>query len=468
MLARLAALLVWLTTWTSVAQVALEQYQPAPLATDGFMLARPVLLPPRAWTLLAGADYANDPLVYRIDRGSRDRQEVVADHLVVQLGGALTVHPRIMLLANLPVHALMRGDSELLFPNQKADGAALGDLTLGARAALLGDDTSLFVVAGELIARLPTAELIKRGQRYAGAEIGNYEGALLAELRTGRIATRVRMGVRLQRELSLQNLELGQALTFGLGLRAQLLRALALHAELFGATYFSNAFRSQHTPVELLVGPKFQYDRGWFGVAAGPGLVAGYGSPEFRVLASVGIVASRERPRTRLDAIPHRSTAGAPPSAEPPATNTPPRSPEQDTRRVLPELDVEFGHVEFGLDGDTHAAGSTPTLQAVQSILTLNTHLLRTRIEGHADDSRGPAENLELSRRRARVIARWLMAHGIAATRLELVACGKRYAVATEPTASARQKNRRVEFYVVDPAPKEPLAHPDCEPLDLR
>ncbi|MEY4515281.1 MAG: hypothetical protein RLZZ450_7403, partial [Pseudomonadota bacterium] len=35
-------------------------------------------------------------------------------------------------------------------------------------------------------------------------------------------------------------------------------------------------------------------------------------------------------------------------------------------------------------------------------------------------------------------------------------------------TESARQADRRVEFYVVDPAPNEPLAHPDCEPIELR
>jgi outer membrane protein OmpA-like peptidoglycan-associated protein len=111
---------------------------------------------------------------------------------------------------------------------------------------------------------------------------------------------------------------------------------------------------------------------------------------------------------------------------------------------------------------------SAPTLQAVQSILTLNTHLLRTRVEGHANDSDDTAKNLDLSRRRARTTARWLIARGIAATRLELVACGARYPIATERTESARQADRRVEFYVVDPAPKEPLAHPDCEPIELR
>lgn len=471
----LGALLVSLTTTTTVAQVALEQYQPAPLASDGVMLARPVLLAPHAFSLLAGIDYTNDPLVYRVDRGSRERQEVVADHVVVQLGGALSVHRRVMLFTNLPVHAVMRGDSELLVSNTKADGAALGDLSVGARVALLGDDASVFAVATELTARLPTAELAKREQHYAGAKIGNYEGALLAELRTGRLATRVRLGARLQREVLLQNLELGPALTFGVGLRAQLLRTLALHAELFGATYFSHAFRAQHTPVEFLLGPKLQHDRWWFGVAAGPGLVSGYGSPEFRVLASIGFMTIPHRPAAvpapsagLLAADTHRSAPEDNPIKARPVEDARRARPEQDTGRAQPELDVEFGHVEFGLARDTHAAASAPTLQAVQSILTLNTHLLRTRVEGHADDSKDAAANLELSRRRARAVTRWLIARGIMAARLELVACGARYPVATEPTEGARQKNRRVEFYVVDPAPKEPLAHPDCEPIELR
>jgi outer membrane protein OmpA-like peptidoglycan-associated protein len=312
-----------------------------------------------------------------------------------------------------------------------------------------------------------------------------------------------------------------------------------LHAELFGATYVSHAFDAQHTPLELLLGPKYQHQAWWLAAAAGPGLVDGYGSPDFRVLASVGFApAPRRRPTAEQTTAPSMDTdadgisddvdrcptepedrdgvddadgcpgpdPGAAPAAAAPVLETcqpasngelpagavgcpdrdrdrigdatdrcpdhPGPASAQGCPRIEPpaqrEIDVEFGHVEFGPARAVHAASSLPTLRAVQSILTVNTHISRTRVEGHADDTKDASKNLELSQLRARAIARWLVAHEIAATRLELVACGDRYPIATEPTASARQKNRRVEFYVVDPAPREPLAHSDCEPLELR
>jgi outer membrane protein OmpA-like peptidoglycan-associated protein len=104
----------------------------------------------------------------------------------------------------------------------------------------------------------------------------------------------------------------------------------------------------------------------------------------------------------------------------------------------------------------------------VQSILSVNQHLARVRIEGHADDAGDLSANQELSLRRARQAARWLIALGIAAQRLELAACGARYPGAPQVDRASGQNNRRVEFHVVEPAPAQPLAHTECELGALR
>ncbi|MDW8247052.1 MAG: OmpA family protein, partial [Sandaracinaceae bacterium] len=58
-----------------------------------------------------------------------------------------------------------------------------------------------------------------------------------------------------------------------------------------------------------------------------------------------------------------------------------------------------------------------------------------------------------LSRRRAASVTRWLIEHGIEASRLEAWGCGELHPIDTNRTAEGRQKNRRVEFHILDPAP---------------
>jgi outer membrane protein OmpA-like peptidoglycan-associated protein len=124
--------------------------------------------------------------------------------------------------------------------------------------------------------------------------------------------------------------------------------------------------------------------------------------------------------------------------------------------------------VEFKAGRDTSLPGSIATLHAVQSILSSHPEIVLTRVEGHADDIGTAAQNQELARRRARAAARWLVAHGIAAERLLLFACGQRYPIVDERPKTGDQRNRRVEFYVLDPAPAAPIEHVACEPVAPR
>jgi outer membrane protein OmpA-like peptidoglycan-associated protein len=299
------AMLLVLHATRAGAQVALEQLTPQPLSTDGFAVGSTTLLRRGAWAASATLDYANDPLVYRLERGPGLRQRVVSDQLALQLGAAVGVHPRLTLFMNLPVQLMMRGDSELAIANLAPEGAGIGDLAVGARIAILAPERGAFSLAGELIARLPTAELTRPSQRYSGDRVGSYEAAALGELRMGVVDLRLRLGIRVREPVHLLNLDLGQSLTFATGLQVRLPRNVSLHAELFGTTYLTHAFRQHHTPMELLLGPKFHYARGWIGVAAGPGLVDGYGSPDVRVLGMLGFAAKPRATRAQARAALH-------------------------------------------------------------------------------------------------------------------------------------------------------------------
>jgi outer membrane protein OmpA-like peptidoglycan-associated protein len=104
--------------------------------------------------------------------------------------------------------------------------------------------------------------------------------------------------------------------------------------------------------------------------------------------------------------------------------------------------------VYFATNRDTILEESFPVLTAVADAV-LAGDFARIRIEGHTDD-RGPdARNLDLSRRRAESVRAWLIAHEVAADRLEAVGLGETRPIEPNDTELGRAGNRRVEFHIV-------------------
>lgn len=71
---------------------------------------------------------------------------------------------------------------------------------------------------------------------------------------------------------------------------------------------------------------------------------------------------------------------------------------------------------------------------------------------GHADATGGDPANLELSRRRARVVRDILVSSGIAPERLTYEGVGSSQPIASNATEEGRQRNRRVDIVVKKPA----------------
>jgi outer membrane protein OmpA-like peptidoglycan-associated protein len=69
-------------------------------------------------------------------------------------------------------------------------------------------------------------------------------------------------------------------------------------------------------------------------------------------------------------------------------------------------------------------------------------------VEGDTDNTGGDAYNLELSERRAQSVAGYLMALGVAGSRVSTVGLGESNPVATNDTDYNRQQNRRVEVAI--------------------
>ncbi len=556
------------------ASVTVDQFRPGETAEDGFALSRP----DDRGHLRVGAqltlDYALNPLVYEDDRGvaTSESFSIIEHQLAAHVSAHLGLFDRLVLFLSLPVNLVMSGVDAGQVPAgfAAADGTGLGDLALGGRVRLFGEQGEIFALALQLTFGLPTALWSNATQRYSGEQGLVVHPELIGELRfDGGWRVTLDLGARMratdQARLVSAGLSVSHEITYGLGLTIPIWsdaegRSITGHIEGFGAGTFEAFGSRELSPFEGLLGLRGQPICGLVvGIAGGGGMSRGYGSPDFRALFNVGWSDSQcttppaptpiEQPGDRdgdgildpedrcptepedrdqfedEDGCPDpdndqdgildvddqcplhpedrdgfEDTDGCP---EPdndrdglldPVDQCPldPEDfdrfqdedgcpdPDNDQDTVLdpddecplapgrPEdhgcpravrLDTETGQifilqrVEFATNRDVILDRSFPVLEEVRAVIAANPQLLRLRIEGHTDDRGRDVANLDLSRRRAASVVRWLIEHGLEATRMEPWGCGEVHPMEDNASADGRQANRRVEFHIVSPAP---------------
>ena len=92
---------------------------------------------------------------------------------------------------------------------------------------------------------------------------------------------------------------------------------------------------------------------------------------------------------------------------------------------------------------------SLPLLDAIVTTLQGNPDITLIEIQGHTDERGDDAANLRLSTRRARAVRDYLVAKGIAASRLEATGYGETMPVDARHNERAWAKNRRVDFLIL-------------------
>jgi len=118
------------------------------------------------------------------------------------------------------------------------------------------------------------------------------------------------------------------------------------------------------------------------------------------------------------------------------------RAREAANARTAMEARIYFDFDQSELKPDAVAAldAKIPVMQANRGI--------QIRIEGNADERGSDQYNLGLGQRRAGAAKRYLMDHGIEASRIETVSYGKERPVCTDHQESCWGQNRRDEFVI--------------------
>jgi OOP family OmpA-OmpF porin len=106
--------------------------------------------------------------------------------------------------------------------------------------------------------------------------------------------------------------------------------------------------------------------------------------------------------------------------------------------------------VEFETDSAKLLNSSTGILIAVLNVLQEHGELSKVLVEGHTDNVGGATYNKGLSERRARSVVTWLVEHGVPKQRLLDAGFGLERPLDTNDTAEGRQRNRRVEFHILE------------------
>ena len=110
---------------------------------------------------------------------------------------------------------------------------------------------------------------------------------------------------------------------------------------------------------------------------------------------------------------------------------------------------VVLKNVYFDFDSDVIRRESHPELNKITEML-LDNPTLDITIDGHTCSLGPDAYNQRLSERRARSIARYFIAQGIASDRIEYNGYGEERPIASNDTEETREINRRVEFKLVE------------------
>ena len=138
-----------------------------------------------------------------------------------------------------------------------------------------------------------------------------------------------------------------------------------------------------------------------------------------------------------------------PPPPPPPPPPTPEPTPIPISKKIV------LRGVHFDFDKSDIRPDSRPVLDEAADVLRENPNV-RISVEGHTDAIGSAEYNEKLSVHRAEAVFRYLVNHGIAPERMEVVGYGKTRPVADNETESGRAQNRRVELHVVNQPEREP------------
>jgi outer membrane protein OmpA-like peptidoglycan-associated protein len=106
--------------------------------------------------------------------------------------------------------------------------------------------------------------------------------------------------------------------------------------------------------------------------------------------------------------------------------------------------------VQFANDSAVILPESNGLLTEIADVLQRNPRIHKVEIQGHTDSNGDDQHNQVLSEDRANAVRTWLVGHGVPAERLDAKGYGEKKPLVPNVTEGNRQKNRRVQFIIIE------------------
>ena len=459
-----------------------ERFTPATGAEGGFASEHPAVPFHLGWSLGLFLGFADDAVV-EVDANDDVIAKPLDSALTADLVASLGLFGRLELGLHLPLHLVYDGYTS----GPLAAGAGLGDLRLVPKIALVrsGSLERHFLLGLALPVSFPTGD----DDELRGAGGFTLGGQLLIAGHLGRVGLGASVGYRWRAEHP-AGLPWGDSVTITPWMSFHVTDDLALRAELLaekivGADGGGGADVSADFPIEALGGLEYRIGGVALYGGASFGLTDGVGAPDFRVLGGVRYRKSApdrqgfrdsdgDRVLDKDDAAPYeaedfdgyRDEDGEPePDNDgdgvldgddecPELTGEPERRgcPAKTFVRITEGEIVIIGKVQFQTGSTELDKNSDPLLDQIAQALDANRQVKKLRIDGHTDNVGDPASNQKLSEQRAAAVKRALVQRGVDDERLQTRGFGETKPIAPNTSPGGRQKNRRVEFIIVETA----------------
>jgi outer membrane protein OmpA-like peptidoglycan-associated protein len=396
--------------------------------------------------------YADDPLVIYDLHSNETVSSLVHARLGGGIFGGLGITRWLELGLELPlIYAQTRDANVVMLPSLVSP--RLGDLRLAPKFLLRRGGGDRIGVAAMVEFTLPTGG----SKGYAGDDAAVFAPELIVSRASGPFRFSGNLGYLARSTKPVANLMVDDEIFVRVGAgyrfadrRQGFDRPLELDVTTTFATAAASPFLHINTnPLEVDLAAQYDVRRDLTAFAvAGAGIVAGFGTPDWRIVLGVRY-SMREPP-------PVRAAPPSPPSPpSPPASPPPPPPPAPPPAPPPPPAPIKDGKivvepVYFATDKDVIETRSNAVLDHVATVLADHPEIMTVRVEGHTDNRGGENHNQDLSQRRAAAVVKYLVSKGVARDRLDSIGFGETRPIADNDTDQGRATNRRVEFVIVD------------------
>jgi outer membrane protein OmpA-like peptidoglycan-associated protein len=229
------------------------------------------------------ASFADDPLVLENQNGSRE-VALIDEQFGFHFSVGAAIGGRVVASLLLPVY--VQSTSSVAGFAQPDEGG-IGNPGVDARFAVLNRESPVeLALAATLRVPIGNSETLAADDSFSV-----WPRALVTVPFSRRTYLNLGLGPLLRGSEEVGDLELGSELRSVGGVHVGLTDVFGLTAEATATTLFDDFFGSRKTPIEAMGGARFESGAWVAGAGAGAGLNSGYGSPDFRALASLAFQA---------------------------------------------------------------------------------------------------------------------------------------------------------------------------------